>query len=546
MNIDTTQKQIRSLVIFLILIFFYGIIICNLYMIQIKQKAFFTTLGEKQYNISITTHPQRAEIFDRNGTPIAINKDSYSAFLLPKELKFPQETIAFLEKHFPDAAEKLKTQQKNFMFIARKLSSKQKDFIETHNIPDIHILQEPSRFYPYTCLSTIIGMTDIDNKGTIGLELQYDNVLSGTASIHTLKKDARSNHFYFEREVKIKGQPSQSIMLTIDADLQFKLSEIVEEWAQKFEAKEAALLVMNPDTGALDAVISYPYFNPNSTTSLDLETTKNRPVTQAFETGSVIKVFSALAALEEEVTHLDEMIDCENTKETKIDGIRVRTVIASGTIPFLEVIQKSNNIGTVKVVKRLKDLLYDYYTLLGFGSHTGLQFPGEHKGYVNHPSNWSAYSIYSLSYGYEITTTLLQLARAMSLIVNGGHLITPRIIIDEKKPVEKSSQLVSNATLQDLRKILQTSVEEGTGKRAQIAGYTILGKTGTAHIVENGQYNESKNMYTFIGAVEKDAYKRVIVAYIRESKQKTYSSVIAAPLFRKAAEATLLHDHIIV
>jgi cell division protein FtsI (penicillin-binding protein 3) len=335
-------------------------------------------------------------------------------------------------------------------------------------------------------------------------------------------------------------------MLTIDADLQFKIAEIVQEIVEKFEAKEAALIVMNPNNGNIESMISYPSFDPNHVENLDIEHTKNRPATQAFETGSVIKIFSALAALEEEVTTLDEIIDCENTKETKLDGIRVRTVIPADKISFLEVIQKSNNIGTVKVTKRLESLLYDYYTLLGFGKVTGLQFPGEHKGYVNHPANWSAYSIHSLSYGYEITTTLLQLARAMSLIVNGGHLVTPRLLIDQTLPVQKTKQLISDKTLQDIQTILQASVEEGTGRRAKISGYKVIGKTGTAHIVENGQYNESKNMYTFVGAVEKETYKRVIVAYIRESKHKTYSSVIAAPLFRKAAETTLLHDHVIV
>lgn len=545
MKMHNSHEQFRSYIVFFIIIFLYAVIVFNLYLLQIKQQSFFLDLARKQYNVSLTTYPKRAEIYDRNNTPLAINKDSYAAFVIPKEMKFPDETKKFLEQNFPLAASKLSQQgNQNFMFIARRLTDEEKSLLDEANIPDIHLLQEPSRFYPYKAMSTIVGMTDIDNKGCLGIEQQYNSQLSGTPTQHTLKKDARSNHFYFEKEIAEEGVASQPVQLTIDADLQLKLYEMLEDTIEKFEAKEAALVVMNPDNGDIDAMVSYPCFDANHTSNLDIEKTKNRPVSQAFETGSVIKVFSALAALEEELTTLDEPIDCENTKETKVNGIRVRTVIPAGTIPFLEVIQKSNNIGTTKVVSRLGDLLYDYYTLVGFGIPTHLGFPGEQKGYVNHPSNWSAYSIYSLSYGYELTTTLLQLARAMSLVVNGGHLVEPRLLKDA--PIKKSEQFISTETLEDLQKILQASVEKGTGRRAKIQGYKIIGKTGTSNMIENGQYNEQKNLYTFIGAVEKDNYKRVIVAYIKESKKKTYSAVIAAPIFRKAAEATLLHDHIII
>ena len=529
-----------------ILFFLYGVIVFNLYLLQVKQQSFFTSLGEKQYNVSVTTLPERANIYDKNGTAVAINKDSYSAFLLPKELQYPQETNQFLKQYFPQAQQRLKkTTDKNFMFIERRLTLKQKEQIENANLPDIHILQEPSRFYPYKSLSTVIGVTDIDNQGTIALEQQYNMLLSGVPTVHTLKKDARNNHFYFEKELKFEGKPGTSIKLTIDADLQFKVSDVLEECINNFEAKEGAILIMDPDNGRIESMVSYPYFDPNDMQNLNMQHTKNRPVSQAFETGSVIKVFSALAALEEEVTTLDEIIDCENTKETKIDGIRVRTVLPDDQISFLKVIQRSNNIGTVKVVKRLNDLLYDYYKLVGFGDKTSLDFPGEQKGYVNHPNNWSAYSIYSLSYGYEITTTLIQLARAMSLIYNGGYLVSPQLILSPQQPIEKIGPLVSSKALEDLQTILEASVVEGTGKRARISGYKVTGKTGTANVIEDGQYNEAKNLYTFIGCVEKESYKRVIVAYIKESKRKTYSSVIAAPLFKKTAEAILLHDHII-
>lgn len=527
---------------------------------QIKKQDFFKNLGEKQYNISMTTLPERAYIFDRNGTPIALNKASYAAFILPKQVTDRTTAIAFLEKHFPSAATRLtESWDKNFFFIARKLTQEQQDIITNANLPDIHILQEPSRFYPYKCLSTILGITDIDNHGIMGLEQEYDKVLRGTETTHVLKKDARSNHFYFEKELTVQGVASEPIHLTIDADLQFKVTQILQNTVEELQAKEAALVIMNPENGEICAMASYPYFDPHDVENLDMETTKNRPATQAFETGSVIKTFCALAALDLGVVTLDEMINCENTKETYVERIRVRTIQPHGTISFKEVIQFSNNIGTVKIAKRVNEKLYDYYRVLGFGQPTGLNFPGEQKGFVNHPKKWSAYSIVSLSFGYEITSTILQLSRALSVIYNGGHLVTPTLISscakapadtqtqspELKETKSKDTPLISEKTRIDIDAILQGCVQEGSGKRGNIKGYKITGKTGTSNILENGKYNEDKHLNTFIGYIEKGDYKRVITVYVKESKKAAYSSIITAPLFGKTAQALLIHDHII-
>jgi len=539
-------EHFRSFFIFSILLTLYGIIIANLYVMQVKKQDFFKNLGEKQYNISVTTLPERAPIFDKNGTPIAISKDSYAAFILPKQVSDRTATKEFLEKHFPAAAKRISDSwNKNFFFIGRKLTPEQQELIKSLDSSDIHILQEPSRFYPYKCLSTIIGATDIDNHGIMGLEQEYDESLRGTPTTHILKKDARSNHFYFEKELTVQGTPSQPINLTIDADLQFKITQLVKNTVEQFEAKEAALVVMNPENGEICAMTSYPYFDPNNMEKLDIETTKNRPATQAFETGSVIKAFCALAALDLEVVTLDEMINCENTKETKVEGVRVRTVQPHGTISFKEIIQFSNNIGTVKVAKRINEQLYEYYRILGFGQMTGVNFPGEQRGYVNPPSNWSAYSIISLSFGYEITTTLLQLARALSVTYNGGYLVTPTLIKSETPQKKSPSPLISEKTSSDLNTILEACVQKGSAKRAKIMGYKTSGKTGTSNILENGKYNESKHLNTFIGCVEQGDYKRVITVYVKEPKKASYASMTTAPLFRRAAETLLIHDHMI-
>lgn len=540
---DINNNYMRSFIIVLLFFMLYAIIFINLYFIQIKHASFFQNLAEKQYHATVQSYPQRGYILDRHDNPVAINKDSFSIFILPKDLINKTETLNFLDQHFPGIDKRFENyKNKNFMFVKRNLSQEEIDLIQQSHVKDIHFLKESNRFYPYESLGTIIGITDIDNNGLFGIEQLYNSQLKGTPTTYHLKKDAKQKHFYFAQETIQEGTAPESIKLTIDADLQFKFQQILDQIVHKHEAKEAAALCLDPETGEIFTMVSCPNFDPNMTKDLDIEKTKNRPISECFESGSVIKVFAALAALEEGVVAIDEIIDCENTKETRIDHLRVRTVIPQGKIPFIDAIKLSNNIGIVKVSKRLGHDLYNYYKLVGFGELTGINIPGEQKGFVNHPSNWSAYSIQSLSYGYEITTNLLQLARAFSVIINGGYLITPTLI--KSDPIKKTGPIISQKTVQDLRLILEETVQAGSGKHAKIDGYKILGKTGTSNLLVNGQYDDDKHLYTFIGAIEHNNYKRVIVAYIKESKSVSYASLIAAPIFKALAEATLLHDQI--
>jgi cell division protein FtsI/penicillin-binding protein 2 len=544
---DITRIKNRTFLVLGFFLILYCTIIGSLYILQIQKSQFFHTLGQKQYNVSITTKPARAQIYDVKGNIIACNKTMYSAFVLPREISDPERTKTFLKKHFPESVSRLEQNEKQyFIFIKRNISHAELELIQKENVSDIHILHEPHRYYPYPSLGPIIGCTDIDNNGLFGLEQKYNEQLSGTPSIQKLQQDAKSKHFYFEEEVIDSGTPGTPVTLSIDANLQFMIQKHLDTFLQEIDAKEGGAIVMDPYTGQITAMVAYPIFDPNNLSAIDLETTKCRPVTQAFELGSVIKVFSAFAALEEGVVTPDELIDCENKLETRVDGIRVRTAQGSenGIIPFSQVIEQSNNIGTVKVVKRVGKALYDYYKKVGFGDYTHIELPGEHKGFVNHPDNWSALSIYSLSYGYEITTTLVQLARAISVFANGGYLVQPSIMKKDTYPLLQN-KIVSDLTLQQLNEILELSVRQGTGKRAHVHGYRVKGKTGTANVLENGQYNERKNLYTFIGWIEKDEYKKVIVTYVKEANRKSYAAQITAPLFKKIAESVLVNDRII-
>lgn len=543
------ECKLRTGFVFLLFCALYGLILFSLYSIQIRQRQFFTDLGSRQYHVNITSMPPRAEIYDRHGKNLAINKDQLSAFILPKTLKNPQQTKKFLKKNFPQSFERLTKAeaQKNlphFLFIKRKLNPEQLALIKDSGLEDVQLLAEPSRFYPLPSAASIIGLTDIDNRGLFGIELMFNKQLSGTASTYRIEKDARSGHCYFAKETKVVGSDAIPINLTIDSDLQFLAYEELKHTIDKFGAREGGVLVMDPATGEIIVMAQCPTVDTEQTQQVDQHLAKNRIVTDVHEPGSIMKVFLALAALEEGVVTPDDLIDCENTKFGNINGFKFGTVHANGVIPFSEVIADSNNIGVAKVALRLGPKLYDHYRKVGFGTKTGLNWPGEQAGFVNPPQRWSRSSILVMSFGYEVTASLLQLATAFSVIANNGRLVQPKII--KEQGVKISEPLYSDETIAEMRDILSLTVDHGTGKNAAINGYKILGKTGTANLVVNGKYSLHNNIYSFVGIVEKGDYKRIIVTFLKDlGKKGVYAGTTAAPLFNKIAEKVLIHDQVI-
>ena len=556
--------RVRTVLIFFIFCAIYGIILCNLLLVQIKQRTYFTHLGQQQHELVITTPPPRATILDRTGKRLlALNKDSIAAFLLPRQLEQPQKVRAFLTQHFPSALSRLEQHASScFLFIKRRLSPQEIDLIQKSGLHDIKLLAEPSRFYPNEATACLIGVTDIDNAGLFGIELACNDQLAGKATTYCLERD--SHNTYLKKEIKVPGIPGQSVTLTIDSDLQFLAYEELKKTITHFNAKQGGAIIIDPESGDVLAMVNYPSFDPNNITNLDIEKTKNTCVSDCYELGSVIKVCAAMAALEHGVVTPDELIDCKGIKTAYIDGRKINTWKAHDIIPFEQVIAQSNNIGIAQVAQRIGAPLYDYYMRLGFGNKTGLGLPGEQKGFVNTPDNWSKQSVISLSYGYEISATLLQLARAFSLIANGGYLVQPRIVasaangldkvtINGRTWVDDSNSLslkgqpqFSQSTITTIQSILEKTTLEGIVKKAAVQGYRVMSKTGTANLLENNQYNLDRNLYTCAGIVQKDNYKRVLVVFVKEAAQKDlYASTVAAPLFERIAEKTIIHEKIL-
>lgn len=545
------RAPIRFNVAFIFFFFcaLYTIILFNLFLVQLWNRSFFSSLGSHQYQLTISKLPLRAPIYDRHGAthPLAINKECVSAFITPNKLTQKEQLTQFLKKHFPQAYQQfIAKPSRSFMYLKRRLTLREIDSVKKAGCADIHLLSESSRFYPLPCTAPVIGFTDVDNKGLAGIELQYNKDLTGEPTTCYLEKDARSGYFYFKKELKQAGRESKPVQLTIDSTLQFLVDEELATAMKQYEATEGAVIIMDPKTGEILSLVSQPYDDPNSG-SFDIAKFKPRGISESYEWGSVMKVFTALAALEEKIVSPQEIIDCKNSKSCTIDGRTVNTIRAQGLLSFTDVVAFSNNIGIAQVAKRLNEKLYDHYTGIGFGTKTGIALPGEQSGFVNPPACWSKQSIISLSYGYEVAATLLQLACAFSMIANGGYPIKPKLVFDNT-PFKLPAPLYRIETITAIKDILRKATQYGTGRRFQIKGYDIMSKTGTANLLDQGVYNENKNLFTCASIVEKGSYQRVIVSYLKEARTAhthTHADTVAVPLQKKIAEKMIVHERVV-
>lgn len=539
--------KIRLTAITIVFLLIFIAIVWHLYLLQIRKNSFFSSLGQQQYHVTTKIIPARAALYDCKNQLVATENSIVSLFTTPCNLKNKPELVLFLSQNYPAALARLdKNPDAHFIYIARNICPVELDVLAKNPVSDIYILEEPGRYYPIACLGTIIGKTDIDNRGISGLELLYNEQLAGTPTTAYIEKDARSGRYYFNKRTITQGTAGSPIELTIDSTLQFLAYQELQETIEKLQAKEGAVIIMDPINGHIYAMASIPDIDPNNKEVHDLSLLKNRVVTETYELGSVMKTFLALSALEENIYEPEDIIDCENKKIGYVNGQKFSTWKEHGELTFSQVIEKSNNIGTAKIAQKVGTQLYDHYRRCGFGQPTGLNFPGQQRGHVTHPSTWSKASLNSLSFGYEIRATLLQLARAFSIFANGGYLPMPKLVQPNFCEIDHKI-LYKPQTIEKMRTILEKTCNQGTAHAAVIPGVKVLGKTGTARLLdETGHYSPLKNIYTFAGIIEKNSYKRVIVTFVKEAaRNDLYASSVAAPLFERIAQKMLIHDKVI-
>ena len=549
----TRAHKTRLNLVFSLFILLLGILLVRVLYLQVARAYGLTALAKKQHTAIIELQPKRGTIYDKNMRPLAVSLNLDSVFANAREIvdkktvaKKLSATLGLSEQYVYDRIKR----DKGFVWIKRKLGPSEASKARALKINGIEFVKESKRVYPNNSLaSQIVGYAGTDNKGLEGLELRYDSYLKGSAGYRATFRDARRREiasFEYEYYPPADGL---DIVLTIDDVIQH-VAERELDWAvQKFHPIGACIIVMDPKTGDILAMSSRPTFDLNVFQKAGAEGRRNRAVTDMYEPGSIFKIVTASAALDEKKVGLKDRFFCENGAWKHGGGKVLHDHTGHGWLTFREVIEKSSNIGTVKVALKLGgDDLYKYIKKFGFGDLTGIDLPGEVPGLSRPPSRWSGTSIYAIPMGQEVSVSPIQMACAMSVIANGGKLMKPRVIqlvqdkhgeiIKEFQPVAVR-EVLSESTAATMRDILSGVVSDGTGQLAKVEGYDVGGKTGTSQKIENGTYSHSKFIGSFVGFAPAKDPKIVVVVMLDQPHPLYYGGVVAAPVFSRVVKDTL-------
>ncbi len=529
------------------LIFFSCVIVWKLFNIQIIKGKEYRRLANAQHQKQITIPAKRGNIYDRQKRIIAQDLEYYSFGCFPGKVKNPDKVANIFAKHLKKNRNTyLKKIKKNgkFVWLERKVEKKIGDEIWKNKLSGVTRTADYSRFYSYSnTASQIVGFTDIDNLGLTGIEKQYNNLLQGKDGNTILKVDAIGQIFPDPGLFNNPPKKGANIILTLDIILQTIAEEELKNAVQKSKAKSGMVVIMNPKTGEILAMASYPDYNPNIPSKYKNYNYKNRVIADTFEPGSTFKVITASAVLEENIKKPDDIIFCENGRY-RIHRHTIRDVKPNGKLTFKQIIEKSSNIGIAKIAALLgRNNLYTYARDFGFGNKTGLGLIGEARGNLKKPPEWSKLTLPEIAFGQEISVTAIQLISAFSAIANNGILMKPIIIktitdnkgkIIEEKKSEEIRQVISEKTAKTIKSFMLGVVENGTGKTAKLPGIKIAGKTGTAQkpYPDRQGYSKTNVIASFVGFWPTDNPEFACLVLIDSPRNGHYGGTVAGPPFK--------------
>jgi cell division protein FtsI (penicillin-binding protein 3) len=526
----------------------------RLLQLQVLDRASFERLAARQSERTINLDPRRGAILDRNGQPLAVSVDAESIYAVPQDIDDPARTTAALGRALGlDAAarkELLAQLQKSraFVWVKRKVDPATGRAVRELSLDGVGLLSENRRYYPKRELaSQVLGYVGMDNTGMSGIEYAYEDAIKGRPAKVLVETDAR------RRPVNHTERPStegKTVVLTLDETVQHVAEREIEKAVAETQSVAGVVVVMDPRSGELLALANRPTFNPNRFGSFASARWKNRAVADAYEPGSMFKVFTAAAALQEKVVEPEELIDCGGGK-LEISGIEIHDHHVFYEMSFRDVIAKSSDIGVIRVAQRLgRENFYRYMRDFGFGAPTRVELPGESSGLLRPTSKWSALSLASLSFGQEVGVTALQMATAVSAVANGGYLMRPTIVkrvedaggrVLKLAQPEAVRRVLEPETVDTLTDLLKSVVANGTGKRAAVTGFVVAGKTGTAQKLDaQGRYSMVDHVASFVGFVPAARPALVILVSLDTPKgPRNEGGDVAAPVFAAVAEQAL-------
>ncbi len=546
----------RALLVSLALLCWMLVIGARLVQLQVARHDELRDRARKQQQGAIDTGTSRGQVLDRQGRELARSVDTESFYADPGEVSDPDQTAAqiasvtgadriALSAHLKEAL----ASNKKFVWIARRLDEQQAERLRSLNLEGVYSRKEPKRYYPNDTLAAhVLGFVGLDEVGLGGIEQYYNEEIRGDAGKLYLETDARRRAF---ESYEVQARPGQILLLTIDQTVQYRTEQALAAAVQRSRAQSGTAIVLDPHTGEILALANAPDFNPNDPLSASPQARVNRALQNIYEPGSTFKIVAYSAAIEKGLVKPEDRIDCQ-MGQIDVFGRIVHDHHAFGVLTVAEALAKSSNVAAIKLGLRVGDQsMYDFITRLGFGSRTGVDLPGESAGLVRPLARWQPSSIGSIAMGQEVGVTALQMAVAFGVLANGGMLVKPHMVREIRSSegmtlfrakVDERRALKSE-TAAALRRMLEGVTLTGTGRKAELNGYTAAGKTGTAQKIDpkTRTYSRTKYVGSFVGFAPVANPAVVIIVVIDEPIGAYHGGDVAAPVFREIAEQVLLY-----
>ncbi|MFT4937355.1 MAG: cell division protein FtsI (penicillin-binding protein 3) [Paraglaciecola sp.] len=545
-NVAPIQLQWRFLVVVsVICIVFVGLSARAVY-IQVIDPDLLIQQGDNRTMRTHDTPVHRGLITDRNGEQLAVSVPVRAIWADPKiifETDALQDTRRWqalaevLGQDYKELIKNIDDPAKRFVYIQRQVSPAMANYVEQLGINGVYLRNESRRYYPAGEVSAhLVGFTNVDDQGLEGIEKVYNEWLSGTPGSRKIRRDGKG------RQVEIlaekAGKQPQNIQLTIDQRIQALAYKELKQAVRDYKATSASAIVTNVRTGEILALVNNPSFNPNNRRGVSPHRIRNRAITDAFEPGSVIKPLAVLSALEFGVAEVDTVIDT-SPGWMRVGGSLVKDSRNYGELDLTGIIRKSSNMGISKLALSVpKHYLIDLFYNMGLMSESGANLLGESSGIFHERNRWSDFELSTLSFGYGISVTTIQLARMYSILGNGG-IKRPLTIVKSDQQVE-TERVLSEQHTHDLLVMMESVLQEhGTGQKARVKGYRVAGKTGTSRKAVAGGYGEQYvNIFAGIAPVS-DPQLAVVILINEPRGDLYYAGDTAAPVFSKVMAGSL-------
>jgi len=535
-------SALRSRIAFFLLTLGFVALIARAVWLQVFSQDYLQREGQVRYQRTLELPASRGKILDRNGQTLATSLPASAVWVNPPEYRASEAQVLQLSRllgmKVSDLHQRVGQEEKTFVYLRRQVDSDLARQVESLQIPGVHLRREYKRYYPEgETAAHVVGFTNVEDSGQEGIELSKEKHLSGIAGSRVVIRDRLGRIIEDVREVR-DPQHGTDIALSIDSRIQFIAFNAIRDAVEEHRAKAAAAVVIDVETGELLALANWPSYNPNQRAHLSGAQLRNRVITDIFEPGSTMKPFTTALALNSARVRPESTFNVAPGRMT-IGSHTISDAHAYGVLTVEQILQKSSNIGTAKMALQIPPQeMWQLFMQVGFGQVPDIGFPGAVAGRVRPHRTWKPIEQATMSYGHGISVSLLQLARAYSIFARDGELIPVTMLRHAAKA--QGDPVIRAETAKTVRRMLELAAGPGgTAPQAQIQGYRVAGKTGTAHKLENGRY-ANKYVASFVGFAPVSDPRIIIAVMVDEpSAGKYFGGLVAAPIFARIGGESL-------